>query len=264
MTETCSTNPLVISVHEQLAAMHAKGLQHFEPVQFCYMESMVRRAMQQNTSVAQTIVTKIQAAIDEYQSNYLLTRKQFATRVDKISQYYPEQSAVLHDYLTNNNFKAIAALTDKLEQGERSNGLKALTRQLRQAQTGNHHTALLTALNHDWPAQGHSAYQRPDQGATSSNNTELKSLNSFRDSLAKEHAKNRVSEAIANAPKNAGPLNPEMLAIRSLAAIRDLSPDYLSRFVAYMDTLLWLEQAAGSKDPRHTVRKSNKAKAPKS
>ena len=93
-----------------------------------------------------------------------------------------------------------------------------------------------------------------------SNKPELKSLKQFKDTLAKEHAIKRVSDAIANAPENAGPLNPEKLAIRSLTAIRDLSPDYLNRFIAYMDTLLWLEQAASSKSVNNKSKKKTKIK----
>jgi hypothetical protein len=31
--------------------------------------------------------------------------------------------------------------------------------------------------------------------------------------------------------------------LRTLALMRDLSPDYLRRFLSHADTLLWLEQA---------------------
>jgi hypothetical protein len=34
-----------------------------------------------------------------------------------------------------------------------------------------------------------------------------------------------------------------MLAIRSLSTMQDISPAYLNRFISYVDTLFWLEQA---------------------
>ena len=34
-----------------------------------------------------------------------------------------------------------------------------------------------------------------------------------------------------------------MLVLRSLALMRELSPDYLNRFISYADTLVCLEQA---------------------
>jgi Protein of unknown function (DUF2894) len=33
--------------------------------------------------------------------------------------------------------------------------------------------------------------------------------------------------------------------LRSLTLMRELSPDYLSRFMSHIDALLWLEQANG-------------------
>ena len=55
-----------------------------------------------------------------------------------------------------------------------------------------------------------------------------------------------VTQALAEVPEDCGPLNPQRLATRSLETMRDLSPHYLSRFVSYIDTLFWLEQAEKS------------------
>ncbi|MCG8313210.1 MAG: DUF2894 domain-containing protein [Pseudomonadales bacterium] len=71
--------------------------------------------------------------------------------------------------------------------------------------------------------------------------SELKSLTLFRDSWVKLNTDKLVTQAIKEAPENAGPLNSHRLVIRSLSAIRDLSPAYMNRFVSYLDTLLWLE-----------------------
>jgi hypothetical protein len=38
-----------------------------------------------------------------------------------------------------------------------------------------------------------------------------------------------------------------MLVLRSLGLMRDISPDYLNRFMGYVDTLLVLEAAGQSK-----------------
>ncbi|HSW05521.1 DUF2894 domain-containing protein, partial [Aquabacterium sp.] len=37
------------------------------------------------------------------------------------------------------------------------------------------------------------------------------------------------------------------LVLRSLTLMRELSPDYLSRFMSHIDALLWLEQANGGR-----------------
>jgi hypothetical protein len=69
----------------------------------------------------------------------------------------------------------------------------------------------------------------------------------FRQQLGKIGVQKQVTQAIAQAPQNAGPINSHMLVLRSLGLMRDLSPDYLNRFMGYVDTLLFLEDAGQSK-----------------
>jgi hypothetical protein len=65
----------------------------------------------------------------------------------------------------------------------------------------------------------------------------------FRQQLDKIRVQKKVSEAIAQAPQNAGPINSHMLVLRSLGLMRDTSADYLSRFMTHVDTLLSLDAA---------------------
>jgi hypothetical protein len=71
----------------------------------------------------------------------------------------------------------------------------------------------------------------------------MKSLRRFRQTWAQLATDQQVSQALASGPDNAGPLNSHRLVIRTLALLRDLSPDYLRRFVSQVDVLLWLDQA---------------------
>ncbi len=66
-------------------------------------------------------------------------------------------------------------------------------------------------------------------------------MRQFRQQLGKISVQKQVNQAIAQAPQNAGPINSHMLVLRSLSLMRDISPDYLSRFMGYVDTLLSLE-----------------------
>lgn len=72
---------------------------------------------------------------------------------------------------------------------------------------------------------------------------ELRAARRFHSAMVSLNADRVVTTALADIPEDCGPLNPQRLATRSLAAMRELSPHYLSRFVSYIDTLLWLEQA---------------------
>jgi hypothetical protein len=71
----------------------------------------------------------------------------------------------------------------------------------------------------------------------------------FRQQLGKISVQKQVTQAIAQAPQNAGPINSHMLVLRSLGMMRDLSPDYLNRFMGYVDTLFFLDAAATVKVP---------------
>ncbi|MBQ0758665.1 MAG: DUF2894 domain-containing protein, partial [Zhongshania sp.] len=72
----------------------------------------------------------------------------------------------------------------------------------------------------------------------------------------------RVEIAIQQGPESPGPLNPQMLALKSLTAMRDLSPLYLNRYVNYLDALFWIDNATvrsevskPAKKPRKTTRR---------
>lgn len=76
----------------------------------------------------------------------------------------------------------------------------------------------------------------------------------FRQQLSKIRVQKQVSQAIAQAPQNAGPINSHMLVLRSLGLMRDLSPDYLNRFMGYVDCLLFLDSPAAVKStPKKAV-----------
>lgn len=73
--------------------------------------------------------------------------------------------------------------------------------------------------------------------------TDLKSLRYFRDSWSRLSIDHSVAKALATGPSNAGPLNSHSLIVQSLKLMRDIAPEYLTHFMSYADTLIWLEQA---------------------
>ncbi len=77
--------------------------------------------------------------------------------------------------------------------------------------------------------------------------TELKTTRDFRNTWSKLSVGKRVTQALEQAPKNAGPINSHLLVLRSLALMRNISPDYLNRFTSYVDTLLCLDQSGKGK-----------------
>lgn len=101
---------------------------------------------------------------------------------------------------------------------------------------------LVAYISQHAPEQGDASV---DGGLSSAAGTcpELKSVRHFRNTWAKLSAHKQVVKALGQAPKNAGPINSHMLVLRSLALMRDISPDYLNRFMSYADTLLCLDQS---------------------
>ena len=61
--------------------------------------------------------------------------------------------------------------------------------------------------------------------------------------LGRMRVQKQLSQALAQAPQNAGPINSQMLVLRALALLRERSPEYLNRLMTEVDTLLCLEDA---------------------
>ncbi len=87
---------------------------------------------------------------------------------------------------------------------------------------------------------------------------ELKSAQYFRDTWSKISAGKQVTQALEQAPRNAGPINSHRVVLASLALMRDLSPDYLNRFMCYADSLLRLDQC--SSETKASVKDTAKTK----
>ncbi|WP_367189078.1 DUF2894 domain-containing protein [Burkholderia sp. Ed8] len=67
----------------------------------------------------------------------------------------------------------------------------------------------------------------------------------FRTMWSKVRTEQQYRESLDQVPRNAGPLNSNSLVHRSLATMRELSPEYLQQFLSYVDALAWLEDLAG-------------------
>ena len=91
---------------------------------------------------------------------------------------------------------------------------------------------------------------------------DLKSAIRFRETWARISAETEVDKAAHRAPENAGPLNAHSLVLRTLALMRELSPDYLRRFMGHTESLLWLDQAYGQlKQPAGKAKAGKAGKA---
>jgi hypothetical protein len=173
-------------------------------------------------------------------------RWQGADRIDPVRFRYIEALAsrtLAHQgevrrILDNKLVQALTAYGDRLEkmQGnvigpeniDRSTPLTDLVRQLAQ------HASESVGDKSDGNIGGH---------------PELRAIRDFRSTWSTLSVNRQVAQAIKQGPENAGPLNSHFLVLRSLELMREISPDYLNRFMSYVDTLLWLDQADKKNKP---------------
>lgn len=89
----------------------------------------------------------------------------------------------------------------------------------------------------------HELDRQPAPGDTAP--AELKALRQFRSTWARLHVDQQLTRSLAKSPDNPGPLNSHRLVLRALQSLQDSAPEYLNRFLPYVDALSWLEQARG-------------------
>jgi len=76
---------------------------------------------------------------------------------------------------------------------------------------------------------------------------DLPALDYFREVWSGLSADRQVRQSQEQVHKNAGPLNSNQLVHRALSLMRELSPGYLQQFVAYTETLTWMEQVTAAR-----------------
>lgn len=223
-------------VDARLVRLREAGVDRFDPVRWYYIEALARRAASYHGSTRQKLDARLTQALDALRERFELAQSDAAELVARGLEKYPHAAAELKGLQASGNVIGVQRLIGKL-QSEQRETLGALVRLLEQHMPGN-----VDTLAEENPVS------RP----------ELKTVRNFRNTWAKLRVDKQVAQALEQAPKNAGPINSHMLVLRSLALMRDISPDYLNRFMTYADTLLSLD--AGEKD-KPAVPKKQQAKA---
>ena len=196
-------------IQAQLDALRASGAADRDPVRFAYLEALTRRAATQPATIRQSLKAKISAAADELASRPAPTPTEIA----------PTSSASpLADLLAYISGQA----HDQPDARQPVNDTSTVNRKNRPK------------------SKTASAGHRP-QGP------ELKSVAIFRNEWSKLSTEQQLTQTLAQAPENAGPMNSQHLVLRSLERMRDLAPDYLQGFMSYIDTLIWLDHADPTK-----------------
>ncbi|MFC7513736.1 DUF2894 domain-containing protein [Herbaspirillum sp. GCM10030257] len=237
-----------------IVSLRTAGADRFDPVRLHYIDVLAKRAMAHQGSVRRMLDAKLAKALAAFRERFEQAQCDAREAVGRNVQQYPHAASDLQALLDAGDFKGLRQFIATLKAREQCASLSALVHRL------EHHS----------PESAESAYTRAGTKfgmhaemhaeTPSRTRSELKTIRKFRNTWSKLSADKQVAQALEQAPTNAGPINSHMLVLRSLALMRDISPDYLNRFMSYADTLLCLDQ--GEKE-KPAIPKKKAAKASK-
>lgn len=215
----------------QLTALRHACAEHFDPVCFRHIERLLARAEAATGALRRVLDDKLHAAVANYAQRFRCAQQTARDAVTKLSAARPDLARELRRLFKAGDYQGLRRLTAQAVAPPGCAPLVQLNRYIQDAVHGGIEGGL-----HEGPQDrpvGHNGTARP----------EMKSVRRFRETWSRIAADDQVHSAMQRGPENAGPLNSHLLVLRSLAWMRELSPDYLRRFLSQVDTLLWLEQA---------------------
>ncbi len=238
---------------DTLAALRLAGAQRFDPVHMHYLQVLAKRTNAQQGGVKHLLEAKLLKAVATFKTRFKQAQTDASESVKLAAAQHPNAAVALQQRLADGDFKGIRQHIDALKKAAVSDPLGDLVRHI--TIHSGHALAQDVEISLD---------DRPRL------RPELKTTQYFRATWSKLNSNKRVTQALAQAPKNAGPINAHSLVLRSLAVMREVSPDYLNRFTSYVDTLLSLAQGGQEKTGQtrttqgaDSPKKSNKPSRPK-
>jgi hypothetical protein len=90
---------------------------------------------------------------------------------------------------------------------------------------------------------------------------ELRALRHFRTTWARLSLDRQLSRSVASVPANPGPLNSQLLVLRTLQAMQEIAPGYLARFMGHVEALMYIESATTA-PPRTEPRSARRNRPP--
>lgn len=201
-----------------LDALRQAGAAERDPVRLAYIEALSRRATAQPAAIRQKLHARLAVLTDELTSRIAACQGSATTRAPETPTPH------LADLLAHI--------------GQHIHDLPSASQPL---------PGLATANRKNRPKSN-----KAPIGATAPG-PELKAISMFRDAWSKLSTEQQLTQTLAQAPENAGPMNSQHLVLRSLQLMRDMAPDYLQGFMSHIDTLIWLEQA----DPARAASRSS-------
>ncbi|HSV77943.1 MAG TPA: DUF2894 domain-containing protein, partial [Ramlibacter sp.] len=215
------------ALQARVAAWRSEGAGRLDPVRFRYLEALARRLSGQPQPLLGLLHEKLEWALADYARRIEQAREAARVEAERLLALRP----------------ALAPQLRRLQAAGDVAGMRRLAHRAAEAGCAplaqlNAHIRVAVAARLATIAPGEP--QEPE---------ELASVRRFRRAWSSSRTQDRVAQAAARKPANAGPLNSHALVLDSLALMRELSPDYLRRFVAHVEALQWLEEANAKGKP---------------
>lgn len=191
--------------HDALAALRERGADRRDPVRFRLAQGLARRAAVHAGAARRAIEEKLTALLARFDAG------DDAPSRDALPVPVRERGA-------------LAALVDHAARQKDA-------------------AATAVAASRGAPAPAHAHSGATPVAAHAGAAADAGTVHFFKRTWSRLSADQRLAQSRASLPENAGPLNSQHLVHRSLLLMRELSPDYLERFVGYIDALQWLEQS---------------------
>jgi Protein of unknown function (DUF2894) len=216
--DTCADE--LAALVDELAARRQMGEHLLSPLSFRQLEAMAQRLPDQTASVRRVLLGRLSQTLARHDALVQQAREQAQQLATRVMSQQPELIRESRRLLATGDLTALQHLC---RQGKRT------------------HASPLAELNRHIE-QASQAGADASMGTSAGGKADMKSLRQFKDTWARMSAEDDVKQAIERGPRNAGPLNSHQLVLRSLSVMRDVSPDYLRRFMTHLDALLWLDQ----------------------
>ncbi|MBR0566980.1 DUF2894 domain-containing protein [Azoarcus sp. L1K30] len=215
--------------------LRARGADRFDPVGWRFIEALAQRVALHRGNTRRVLDARLAEVLARFDARFDLARQATLEALARAKAQFPQAGDSLQAHYDAADFGALRRVLARLEGAGSCTAL----------------SGLLSDLGHpaDAPAPDISGVTRPPEGGTTAHRGELKSLSHFRRTWSRLSVDQALSHSLAQAPENAGPLNSHHLMLQSLSQMRKIAPDYLEHFMAYADTLLWLDLVEGGRPP---------------
>lgn len=256
-------------LHSRFDQLRAVGGHHVDPVRTRLIEGLLRRASNQTAGVQAGVMAKVSRLIPDLQQRVDAASQQAQTDLAKIESQRSDVLDEAQQLFEAGDYRALRSLARRTAQHHAGESpLATLTAELtapqpRPAQDdrGMDFDDYLQQQDVELVAQLSSA--NGDDGSTNEDSASepwapLRSSRQFRQLRETQSVEQLLQQALQSLPEDPGPLNPQMLAIKSLSHMQNLSPQYLKRFLTYIDSLFWIDQAQRRLDAAKPKKKRRK------